>query len=255
MQLAGAVALITGGSSGIGAATARALARAGARPLIAGRDAGRLEAVAKETGGTALQADLAAPDGPDTLAAAALREAGHVDVLINNAGIGSAGPVGELTAARVDELITVNLTAPIQLTRLLAPGMAEHRSGRIVFISSIAGATGVRNEAVYAATKAGLACFAESICYELGERGVGVSVVFPGVIDTPFFDHRGTPYQRRKPTLIAPESIATAVIRVIEHDKAEAFVPSWLRLPARLHGVAPGTFRTMATRFYRPDRQ
>jgi short-subunit dehydrogenase len=255
MQLAGAVALITGGSSGIGAATARALASAGARPLIAGRDAGRLEAVANQTGGVALQADLAAPGGPDALAAAALREGGHIDLLVNNAGIGWAGPIGELSAAKVDELIAVNLTAPIQLTRLLAPGMTERRSGRIVFVSSIAGATGVRHEAVYAATKAGLTCFAESVSYELAEHGVGVSLVFPGAIDTPFFERRGTPYQRRRPAPIAPEGIAAVVVEVAEHDQAEAFVPAWMRFPARLHGVAPGTFRALAARFDRSGQQ
>jgi short-subunit dehydrogenase len=254
MQLTGAVALITGGSSGIGAATARALASAGARPLIAGRDAERLASVASETGGVALQADLAAPDGPGTLAEAALRESDHIDLLINNAGIGWAGPFGELTKAKVDELITVNLTAPIQLTRLLAPGMAQRRHGRIVFVSSIAGATGVRDEAVYAATKAGLTCFAESIAYELADHDVGVSVVFPGVIDTPFFERRGTPYHRRRPKPIAPEGIAAAVLEVAEHDQSEAFVPAWMRFPARLHGAAPGMFRVLAAQFDRPPK-
>jgi short-subunit dehydrogenase len=252
MQLSGAVALITGGSSGIGAATAHALASAGAKPLIAGRNAERLASIASETGGVPLQADLAAPDGPEALAEAALRESDHIDLLVNNAGIGWAGPFGEITKAKVDELITVNLTAPIQLTRLLAPGMAKRRHGHIVFVSSIAGATGVRDEAVYAATKAGLTCFAESIAYELADDGVGVSVVFPGVIDTPFFERRGTPYHRAKPKPIAPEGIAAAVVQVTEHDQAQAFVPAWMRFPARLHGVAPGTFRTLAARFDRP---
>jgi short-subunit dehydrogenase len=255
MELTGAVALVTGGSSGIGAATARALAAAGARPLIAGRDADRLASIASETGGVALQADLATPDGPDALAAAALREADHIDLLVNNAGIGWAGPIEELTGAKVDELITVNLTSPIQLTRLIAPDMAKRHRGRIVFVSSIAGATGVRHEAVYAATKAGLTYFAESISYELAEDGVGVSVIFPGAIDTPFFERRGTPYGRRRPVPIAPEGIARAVIEVTEHDQAEAYVPAWMRFPARLHGMAPGTFRALAARFDRPAKQ
>jgi short-subunit dehydrogenase len=254
MELTGAVALVTGGSSGIGAATARALAAAGARPLIAGRDADRLASVASQTGGVALQADLATPDGPGILAAAALREVDHIDLLVHNAGIGWAGLIGELTAAKADELITVNLTAPIQLTRLFAPGMAKRRYGRIVFVSSITGATGARYESVYAATKAGLTCFAESISYELAEDGVGVSVIFPGPIDTPFFERRGTPYLRRRPAPIAPEGIAQAVIEVTKHDQAQAFVPGWMRFPARLHGIAPGTFHALVDRFDRPAR-
>jgi short-subunit dehydrogenase len=253
MQLAGSVALVTGGSSGIGTAIARELAAQGARPLIAGRDPDRLAAVATETGGVALQADLAAPDGPTGLATAALREAGHIDLLISNAGVGWAGPISQLTAAKVDELITVNLTAPIQLARLLAPTMAERGRGRIVFVSSIAGATGVRDEAVYAAAKAGLNCFAESIAYDLADQGVGVSVVYPGAIDTPFFERRGRVYDRRRPALIPPERIAAAVIEVIKNDRNDVFVPGWLRFPAWLHGAAPGTFRSLAGRFDRPS--
>ena len=91
----------------------------------------------------------------------------------------------------------MNLLAPIHLARLLVPDMAKYGTGHLVFVSSIAGATGGRDEAVYAAAKAGLACFAESLSYEMSGRGVGVSVVVPGVVDTPFFDRRGRPYGRR----------------------------------------------------------
>jgi short-subunit dehydrogenase len=249
MRLAGAVALVTGGSSGIGAATARALAAAGARPLIAGRDPGRLRAVARETGGVALQADLADPQGPDRLAAAALDAAGRVDLLVSNAGVGWAGPIEDLPAAKAAELITVNLTAPIQLTRLLVPGMIKRGSGRIVFVSSIAGMTGVRSEAAYSAGKGGLGFFAESLAYELDGRGVGVSLVVPGVVDTPFFEQRGRPYDRKRPAPIPPERVARAIIDAAERDRAVVFVPRWMRFPAWLHGAAPGAFRMLASRF------
>jgi short-subunit dehydrogenase len=249
MRLAGAVALITGGSSGIGAATARALAAAGAQPLIAGRDAGRLQALAAETGGIPLQADLAEADGPASLAAAALAAAGRVDLLISNAGVGWAGPIEQLPATKAAELIAVNLTAPIQLTRLLAPPMIERGSGRIVFVSSIAGATGVRGEAVYSAAKAGLGYFAESLAQELHGRGVGVSLVVPGVVDTPFFERRGRPYDRKRPAPIPSERAARAIISAAAHDRAVVFVPGWMRFPAWLHGAAPWAFRALAGRF------
>jgi short-subunit dehydrogenase len=249
MRLAGAVALVTGGSSGIGAATVRALAAAGARPLVAGRDPARLRAVAAETGGIALQADLADPEGPAALAEAALAAAGRVDLLVSNAGIGWAGPIEQLPAAKAAELITVNLTAPVQLTRLLAPGMIERGAGRIVFVSSIAGTTGVRGEAVYSAAKAGLGYFAESLAYELAGRGVGVSVVVPGVVDTPFFEQRGRPYDRKRPAPIHSERVARAIISAAERDRAVVFVPGWMRFPAWLHGAAPGAFRILAARF------
>src|SRR6266536_1134654 len=250
MQLTGTVALITGGSSGIGAATAHAMAAAGARPLIAGRDQGRLAAVAAQTGGTALAADLGAPDGPAELADAALRAApGGIDVLVNNAGVGWQGSFWDMPAAAEERLIAVNLTAPLRLTRLLTPAMAKRGRGHVVFVSSIAGATGVAREAAYAATKAGVNNFAESIRHELGPSGVRVSVVLPGVIDTPFFDRRGAPYQRTRPIPIPPERVARTILTAIEHNRAEVFVPAWLRFPAWIRGAAPGVFRSLADRF------
>jgi short-subunit dehydrogenase len=251
MRLPGTVALVTGGSSGIGAAIARALAAAGARPLVAGRDPGRLQAVARETGGLALAADLAAADGPAALAGAATRAAGPggVDVLVNNAGIGWAGPIEQMAAKQVADLIAVDLTAPIQLTRLLVPGMAARGHGHVVFVSSIAGATGVRGEAVYSAAKAGLGCFAESLADELAGRGVGVSVIVPGVIDTPFFERRGRPYDRSRPVPLPAQRVASALVRAIEREQRMVYVPRWMRLPASLHGALPGTYRRLAGRF------
>jgi short-subunit dehydrogenase len=268
MRLNGAVALVTGASSGIGAATASALAGAGARLLLTGRDPARLAEVARDTGGTALPADLAAPGGAASLARAALAAAagtgaagpraagpdaaGGIDILVNNAGLGWSGPIGEITAEKVTELMTVNLAAPIELTRLLVPGMVGRGRGQVVFVSSIAGVTGVRGEAVYAATKAGLGTFAESLAYELRDHGVRVSVVVPGVVDTPFFSRRGQPYGRRRPVPVPAERVAGAVVSAIEHDRAVVYVPRWMRLPAWIHGAAPGTFRTLAAKFGDP---
>jgi short-subunit dehydrogenase len=252
MRLKDAVALVTGASSGIGAATAEALTAAGARVVLAGRDSGRLAEVASRAGGIALTADLAAPEGPARLAESAVEAAGGIDILVNNAGLGWAGPVSEIGTAKIAELVTVNLTAAMELTRLLVPGMIARGRGRVVFVSSIAGATGVRGEAVYAATKAGLAAFAESLAYEVAEHGVGVSVIVPGVIDTPFFERRGTPYGRAWPAPVPAERVARAIVSALAHDRPFAYVPRWLRLPAWVHGTAPGTFRALAARFGEP---
>ena len=148
--------------------------------------------------------------------------------------------------------MAVNLTAPMQLTRLLVPGMVARGRGRVAFVSSIAGATGVRGEAVYSATKAGLVSFAESLAYELDGHDVRVSVIVPGVIDTPFFDRRGRPYGRKRPGPQPPERVARAIVACLEHDRGISYVPRWMRLPAWLHGAAPGTFRALASRFGDP---
>jgi len=252
MRVDGAVALVTGASSGIGAATAAALAAAGARLLLSGRDEARLAEVAGRTGGVALACDLAAADGAARLARAAEEAAPGVDILVNNAGIGWAGPVGETPAAKVTELATVNLTAPVELTRLLVPGMVRRGRGGVVFVSSIAGVTGVRGEAVYAATKAGLATFAESLRYEVRGRGVCVSVVVPAVIDTPFFARRGRPYGRTRPAPVPAGDVAAAIVAALEHQRPVVYVPRWMRVPAWLHGAAPATFRALAARFGDP---
>jgi short-subunit dehydrogenase len=254
MRLDGAMALVTGASSGIGAATAAALAAAGASLLLSGRDEARLAEVAGRTGGIPLACDLAAPGGAAALARQALAAAsgGGIDILVNNAGLGWAGPVGETPAAKVTELATVNLAAPMELTRQLVPGMIERGRGGVVFVSSIAGVTGVRGEAVYAATKAGLAAFAESLSYELRGHGVGVSVIVPAVIDTPFFSRRGRPYGRARPAPVPAERVATAIVSALVHERPVVYVPRWMRIPAWLHGAAPGTFRALAARFGDP---
>ncbi len=244
MRLAGARVMITGASSGIGAATARAMAVAGADLVLSGRDRERLDAVAAESGGLAVRGDLT------TDITALVERAGPVDVLVANAGCGWAGPLTAMPDGTAEQLIAANLTAPIRLTRLLLPAMVERGRGHLVFVASIAGAVGVRDEAVYAATKAGLIAFAESLRYEL--RRVGVSVVLPGVVDTPFFARRGAAYTRRWPTPIPAERVARAIVAAVEHGRPESFAPAWLRVPARLKGAAPGPFRALADVFGTP---
>lgn len=243
------VALVTGASSGIGAATAVRLSEAGWYPLLSGTDPGRLGEVATRTGGAALVADLCAASGSDDLAARALAAAGRVDLLVANAGIGWRGPFARMPVDVLERMIALNLTAPLRLTRLLLPGMVERGSGRIVLVGSIVGRLGVREEAVYAATKAALGMFAESLRYELRGTGVGVSVVLPGVVDTPFFSRRGTPYERSRPRPVPPERVADAIVGAVAGGREQVIVPGWLRLPERVHGVAPRLFERLASRF------
>ncbi len=277
MRLKGSRVLITGASSGIGAATARAMAGADAHLTLTGRDRSRLDEVAAETGGRVLVADLA------TDAAALASLAAPVDILVANAGLGWAGPFSRMPHDEIERLVTVNLTAPMLLTRCLLPGMLERGRGHIVLVASIAGALGVPDEAVYSATKAGLLIFAEGLRRELprpdvresgqrvpdrtgilpepartsarpepgrqGAGGVGVSVILPGVVRTEFFARRGTPYARRHPSPIPPERVANAIVHAIERDLPEIYVPGWLQLPARLRAATPNLFRRLAGRF------
>ncbi|WP_395103711.1 SDR family NAD(P)-dependent oxidoreductase [Actinomadura sp. SCN-SB] len=248
-RMAGRVALVTGASSGLGAAIATALARYGARMVVHGRDEERLAGIARLTGGTPIAADLADPAAVRDLAARALEPHGRLDVLVHNAGFGWAGPLTGMDPSETDRLLAVNLAAPIALTRALLPGMLERRSGHLLFVSSIAGRLGVAGEAVYAASKAGLDVFAESLRLELHRTGVTVGVLVPGLVDTPFFERRGRPHPRRGPRPIPPERVADAVARSVARGSAEVHLPRWLRLPVAVRAIAPGTYRSLAARF------
>ncbi|MEY9889211.1 short-subunit dehydrogenase [Catenulispora sp. MAP12-49] len=244
------VALVTGASSGIGAVTAAALARRGYRVVVHGRDERATAEVALAVDGVPVCADLARDGEAERLAERALEAGrGRVEVLVNNAGFGWYGDFGAMPAGTAQRLLAVNLAAPIALTRALLPGMRERDAGRVVFVSSIAGRVGVAGESVYAATKAGLGCFADSLRGELRGTGVGVGVVVAGVIATPFFERRGTPYARRWPKPIPTEAAAAAVVRCVEQGAAEVYVPRWLRVPGAVQGVAPGVYRWLEGRF------
>jgi short-subunit dehydrogenase len=244
MTLEGRSALVTGASSGIGAAVAESLSAAGVRLVLTGTDSARLADIARRTGGTVLPADLRVPADLERVCQAAER----VDLLIASAGRGWAGPLAEMPPALAGELVALNLSAPLRLARAALPGMVERGRGHLVFVSSIA-TVGVRDEAVYAASKAGLRAFAASLRYELAGQPVEVTAVLPGAVRTPFFNHRGRPYDRHFPRPVSPETVADALLRAVARNRAEVFVPSWLTVPARVNGLFPGIFHRLASRF------
>jgi short-subunit dehydrogenase len=254
VDIAGRAALVTGASSGIGRATAAELARRGARVLVHGRDPARTADVARVVGGTPLLADLADPGAADDLAARAVEVHGRVDVLVAGAGVGLSAPFTSMDSSDIDRLIAVDLVAPIRLARALLPAMVERGSGHLVLVGSVAGRTGVAGEAVYAAAKAGLDMFAESVRLELRGTGVGVTVLLPGVVDTPFHAPGAGATVRRVPRPVGAEPVARAIVRAIRDDRAEVWVPGWLRAAPMVRGVAPGVFRSLSARFGEPVR-
>jgi short-subunit dehydrogenase len=249
VQLHGSVAVVTGASHGIGAATARALAARGATVVLAGLDGAALAALAAELGGSWLEVDVRDPAHADDVVKHAVDQHGRLDVVVANAGIGHAGAVADMTAARVCDLVDINVRAPLLLTRAALALLLEQRSGAIVLISSIAGRVPVPGESVYSATKAAVEAFAEPLREELRGSGVTVSTVAPGVVATRFFDDRGAPYDRRFPRPVQPDVIAAAVVHAIETGRPQAVVPRWLGIAPRVRGIAPGLFRALARRF------
>ena len=249
MRIDGSVALVTGASSGIGRAAAIRLAGLGARVVLHGRDRQALAELAERLGGVALPGELAVPAQVDRIAQEAAEAYGRIDILVNNAGVGWAGPFTGMSGTELDGLVAVNFAAPLRLTRAVLPAMIERGTGYLMFVTSIAGRTGVAGEAVYSATKSGIDAFAESLRFELRGTGVRVGVLVPGVVATKFFERRGRPYQRERPRPRSPEPVADALVRTIAADRAESYAPRWLRLPVAVRGAMPGLYRGLAGRF------
>jgi short-subunit dehydrogenase len=254
MDVHGTVALVTGASSGIGSSAARRLAAAGAQVLVHGRDRARTDQVARTIGGVPLVAELGSAAAAQELARAAIGVHGRVDLLVASAGAGWSGSFLDMEPDRIEELLALDLLAPVVLARCLLPPMVARGSGHVVLVGSVAGRTGVAGEAVYAAAKAGLDACAESLRLELTGTGVGVSVVVPGAVATPFFDGRGRPYDRRFPRPVSPELVADAVVEAVRRDRAEVWVPRWLGVAPRVRALSPGVFRRLSARFGEPVR-
>jgi NAD(P)-dependent dehydrogenase (short-subunit alcohol dehydrogenase family) len=188
VRLDGKVALISGGGTGIGAATARLFAREGASVVVTGRRPEPIEAVAAEVKGLAVAGDTTNPSHATEAVAAAVATFGGLDVLVANAGIGFGGSVGDVTDDHWQRTLDVNLTGPMVLTRAAVPAMLERGGGSVVLVASVNGLVGTTDSAAYGTSKAGLLGLARSIAVDYGPRGIRANALCPGWVVTPMAD-------------------------------------------------------------------
>ena len=223
-DLSGRVALVTGGSRGIGAATALCLAEAGADVAVAcgqHRDAAE-EIAGKITGlgrrAAVVSGDMADPDVPRRIIAETAERLGPVDILVANAGTGTRADLDDVDVAAWDHVMAVNLRAPFLLAQAAVPGMRERRFGRIVFLSSVAAFLGGILSPQYTASKAGLIGLAHSLAASLAPHGITVNAIAPGLIATDMLigDPRLETLERSVPVgrLGQPAEVADLIVAV-----------------------------------------
>jgi len=185
VRLAERTALVTGGASGIGAATSRRLAAEGARVAIGDVNADGASAVAEEIDGAAYELDVRSTDSVRAAVRAAEGELGPIDILVNNAGYDEWGWFTDTDEALWQRVLAVNLVGVIACTHAVLSGMQERRGGRIVNVSSEAGRVGSSGSAVYSAAKGGVLGFTKAVAIENGRYGITCNAVAPGPIETP----------------------------------------------------------------------
>jgi NAD(P)-dependent dehydrogenase (short-subunit alcohol dehydrogenase family) len=228
-NLGGKVALVTGGGRGIGAAIAAKLASAGAQVVICGRTQEPLDQTASQVGRNVMPivADVSSWDSVRALAERVEREYGKLDILVNNAGVGSfSAPLHELELEEWERVMQINLRGVFYCMRAFVPLMGS--GAHIVNISSLAGKNPLPNGAVYAASKWGLNGLTYSVAEELRGRGIRVSVVCPGSVDTELSPHEG----KSKSKMLQGDDVAHAVLAIVTQEP-QSFISEVLIRPTQ----------------------
>ena len=235
------VAVVTGGSSGIGAAIARTLAGRGWQLVLLARGEERLAEVAGELGAEQEVCDVADRAEVERVAAAVRERHPAIRLLVNNAGIPGGGGFLDLEPKQIEELVRTNYLGSVWCLRAFLPALEAGAPADLVNIASVAGTIAAGHSGPYSASKHAQLAFSRSVGVELAGSGVMVHTVIPGLIDTPGFPNRSRFRTRLLQGLVAdPELVADQVVRGIERNRLEQFVPRWYRPAAIVQAAAPG---------------
>jgi 3-oxoacyl-[acyl-carrier protein] reductase len=230
-SLEGKIAVITGASRGIGLAIAQRLGRMGAKLSICARDPEKLEAAAKQLravapGVFAAPVDVTRDEQIASFVQYTRKNLGPIDILVNNAGIGWFGPAHEASEETWDSILDTNLKSVFLMSKAVAPGMIEHKTGHIINIASLAGKNAFKNGGIYCASKWGLLGLTECMAEDLRPSGIRVSAVCPGSVATEFSPHTG----KDPAKMLQSDDIAHAVEMIVTQSP-QSFISEILIRP------------------------
>ena len=268
MDIKNKVVIVTGASSGIGEATARAFGREGAKVVLAARRVDKLQTLAQEinsmnTGAETLviQADLSKLEDIQAMVAQTIEKFKRIDILVNNAGFGRLDWLENLDPIKdIQAQIDLNVLGVIQTTRQVLPVMMEQRSGSIINMCSMAGLVATPTYTVYAASKHAVHGFSEALRREVKPWGIDVSLIYPGGVVTEFTQHAGirrkTNAKTPKSMLLTAEQVANAVIKLVKRPRRMLIIPWLWSVTVFMNRFLPGLVDyTTIKRFTIPERE
>lgn len=240
--------LITGATSGVGLLLAKNLHAAGHEIWATGRNTLVLSSLSA-LGIRTIEVDLTSEQSFDSL----FKEMDIPDTVIHSAGVGTFSYLLDMDEMDMEQMLQVNVLAPMKITKYFAQKMKTRGSGHFIFIASQAGKVATPKASVYAASKHAIIGFANAIRMELNDFGIEVTTINPGPIDTPFLDladQTGNYRSSMKKHLLAPEKVVASIEKVIEKPVREVDLPSYMGITSKLYAVAPSIVETVGKKYF-----
>ena len=246
------LAVVTGGSSGIGAAVARALRGRGWELVLVSRAEERLRPLAEELGAEWELCDVGDREAAERMAAAVMERHPRISLLVNNAGVPGRGSFLQASPERIEEVTRTNYLGSVWCLRAFLPALEAAAPADVVNVVSVAGTVASGSAGPYTASKHTQLAFSRAVTGERRPRGIRVHTILPGFVETAGFPQRER-FGRRLGTLVAePELVAERLLAAVEQDRREVFVPSWYRVAPLAQALAPGLVARVAARGIRP---
>ena len=240
--------LVTGATSGVGMQIAKELHAQGYNVYATGRSKSALQTL-DVFGIRTIEADLLLDDSLDKV----INLCPPIDIVVFSAGVGTFALAHDTTDKQIEQMMRVNVTAPMKLTSRILPTMIERNSGHIIYIASQAGKIATPKASVYAATKHALLGYANATRMEVQPHGIHITTINPGPIDTPFLDladSTGTYKTSLKKFLLSVEEVSNAVVRVINRPVREVNLPWYMGISSKVYGMAPGIVERVGRNFF-----